>query len=112
VLWASRGRIPNAGSIFDERVPHKKAYAGLAADTENESTCLNLQNREEFKEMKDEALLDPDLDPGYREYFEKVRSACIDPISTGIYGEDIDAISTSITMRKRLLSRGKVGTGR
>jgi signal transduction histidine kinase/CheY-like chemotaxis protein len=92
VLWTSRGRLANATDIFYERVPLKKAYSGLAADTRERINVPDLQERQEFQEMKAEALGNPEIDPAYREYLNNVRSAYVVPISTGIDGNDIDAV--------------------
>jgi PAS domain S-box-containing protein len=92
VLWASRGRIQNAGRIFNERVPLNKAYSGIVAETRERIIIDNLQTEQEFTDMKEEALKEGMVDPGGREYLDNVRSAYIAPISTGIFGEGIDAV--------------------
>lgn len=91
VLWASGGRVQNTWRIFD-RVPLNKGYSGLAAETRERIVVDNLQDRQEFEHMKEEALRGPVVDPVYREYLDNVRSAYVVPISTGIEGGDIDAV--------------------
>jgi PAS domain S-box-containing protein len=91
VISASHGRDLNAAHIFDERVQLKRAYSGWAADAQARINIVDLQEREEFVEIKAEALKNPAIDPDYRRYLDEVRSACIDPISTGIFAKDIDA---------------------
>lgn len=92
VLWASRGRIPNMEGIFAKRVPLSKAYAGLVAHTGETENIGDLQNRQEFKDLRDEAMRNGIDEPEFWEYMDNVRSAYIAPITTRIFGKAIDAI--------------------
>lgn len=92
VLWATKARTRTAGTIFATRVPPNQAYSALAAETGERIDIPNLQVRPEFIAMKADALKEDAIDPAFREYLDEVRSARIDPISTGIFGVDIDAV--------------------
>jgi PAS domain S-box-containing protein len=92
VLWASRGRVPNAESIFSKRKLFSEPYSGIVADTKEALTIGDLQNDPPFKDMKESALNSGEIDEGFRQYLDDVQSARIVPISTGIFGDDIDGV--------------------
>ncbi len=92
VLWASRGQVQNAERIFDERVPLNKAYSGLAAEIGKTIIIDDLQTKPEFQALKTEMLQDESINPECVEYLNNVHAAYIVPISTRVFGEDIDAI--------------------
>ncbi|HXI23881.1 MAG TPA: GAF domain-containing protein [Pyrinomonadaceae bacterium] len=91
VLWASEGRDGNVQGIFQERVRHNEPYSGIVAETRKPLPIDDLQSDPPFKAML-QAAMEGEPDPQYLEYLSNARSAYVVPISTGIVGNDIDAV--------------------
>jgi PAS domain S-box-containing protein len=91
VLWASKGRHGTVEDIFQERIRHNENYSGIVAETRQPLRVDDLQNDPPFQAMLTTAL-NAQADDKYIEYLKTARSAYVVPISTGIVGNDVDAV--------------------
>jgi signal transduction histidine kinase/DNA-binding NarL/FixJ family response regulator len=75
-------------------VPRAKGalFSGKVVETGRPEHCDDLQHDEEFLSFKRKALEGGGATPEVQEYWESVSSAYIVPISTGIYGDAVDAV--------------------
>ncbi|MET0400209.1 MAG: GAF domain-containing protein [Longimicrobiaceae bacterium] len=67
-------------------------FSGRVVDTRRPECFTDLQQMEEFRRFKREALERRPVSAEVERYWETVRSAYIVPISTGIFGEAVDAV--------------------
>lgn len=97
-LVAFDGPHDEVGAVFASPKRRPELFSGKVAKTKTPMLFTNLQNDSEFKSLKGSSLerlklLHKDsVLRGAREYFDKIQSAFIAPITTRLFADEIDAV--------------------
>lgn len=67
-------------------------FSGRVVESGMPEVFDDLQNMQEFRPFASRALQRPDVSPEAETYFREIRSAYIVPISTGLFGNAVDAV--------------------
>lgn len=91
-LVAFAGPSDHVRRLFEEPRRLGESFSGKAANSKMPIVSEDLQSESEFMHFKDHSLKNPLLNKDAREYLNSVQSAFIVPITTGIFGDEVDAV--------------------
>jgi len=93
------GPEPELKAVFGEPRPKGNLFSGRVVDSGTAEVFDDLQELDDFRRFKEAALARP-VSSAERHYFENVASAYIVPISTGLFGDLVDAVLNVSSDRK------------
>lgn len=91
-LGGFAGTEKGVRSVFERPRTKGELFSGKVVESGEAEVFQDLQNMEEFCRFKEAVLTDSELSSTREEYWQKVRSAYIVPISTGLFGNFVDAV--------------------
>jgi signal transduction histidine kinase/CheY-like chemotaxis protein len=100
------GPEPELELAFREPKPKGNLFSGRVVDSRVAEVYDDLQALDDFRQFK-EAALARQISPPERHYFEQVASAYIVPISTGLFGDLVDAVLNVSSDRKAYFTEEK-----
>ncbi|HWP55321.1 MAG TPA: response regulator, partial [Pyrinomonadaceae bacterium] len=108
VLRAGRGRVEKLENVLNERKPYGEAYSGMAAETKTALNIDDIQDNQFFKNVKESALSRGEIGEAFKQYLTDVRSAYVMPVSTGLFGDEIDAVLSVTSDVPAFFTAGKI----
>src|SRR5205807_3134200 len=78
--------------LFERRRAKGDLFSGVVVESGRSEVFKDLQSEEKFLHFKEVALQKVRLSSEEESYWKIVRSAYIVPISTGLYGKQVDAV--------------------
>lgn len=86
------GPDKNLRDAFERPRAKGEFFSGKVAETRRAALFDDVQHLSDFTDVKRASLASSDTSHGERMYFEHVASAYVVPVSTGLYGDSVDAI--------------------
>lgn len=87
-----KGSFENGRNILSKRVRYGQGYSGIAAERKAPIVLDDLQREPFLAELKATAKQNLPPSSALGEYLHHLRSAYVVPISTGVFGDEVDAV--------------------